>query len=265
MIYLKPSSKRWQKKTLLRGSWILLLLILFVILNIYPPVFLRQPLANLATPFWQTRDWGVNLFKIITASFTNSNKLLEENAALKTELERKNLILATLADLAIENQELKELGGRQLQKVFVLAAILNRPPVSAYDTLIIDTGSNEGVAVGDMAAVGENSAIGEISSVTKNSATVTLYSTPNRETPVAIGLERAEAPARGKGDGNFEIRLPKGVAVEIGDAIVLPSINHRLLGFVTKIETSPNDPFQVILFNLPINLNTLRFVIILKK
>ena len=265
MIYLKPSSKRLQKKILVRLTLILLALIIFLVLNFYPPNFLRRPLVNLATPFWQTQDWSVNLLKTIAAPFADNNKLLKENAVLKTELERKNLMLATLMDLAVENQEFKELGGRHLQTAFILAAVLNRPPVSAYDTFIVDAGSNDGVAIGDLVAVEENSVIGEVSSIAKTSATISLYSTPNRETLVAVGLERAEAPARGRGGGNFEIRLPKGVAVEIGDGIVLPGINHRLLGFVSKIETGPNDPFQVILFNLPINLNALRFVMVLKK
>ena len=238
---------------------------IFFILNIYPPNFLRQPLIILMTPFWQTRDWGFNLLKTIFSPLTDKNKLLQENATLKIELERKNLALSALADLAVENQELKELGGRELKESFILATILNRPPISPYDTLIIDAGSNEGVAVGDVAAVEKNSAIGEISSVTKNSAVVSLYSTPDRETLVAIGLERAAAPARGRGGGNFEVRLPKNVAVETGDAIVLPTLNHRLLGLVSKIETGPNDPFQTILFNLPNNLNYLRFLMILKK
>ncbi|OHA25719.1 MAG: hypothetical protein A3D52_01500 [Candidatus Taylorbacteria bacterium RIFCSPHIGHO2_02_FULL_44_36] len=265
MIYLKPNSKRWQKKMLARGVLVLLVLAILFALNIYPPDFLRRPLVSLATPFWQIQDWGANLLKTIFTPFADKNKLSKENTALKTELERKKLVLMALEDLAVENQELKELGGRKLQGTFILAAILSRPPVSAYDTLIIDVGSNEGIAVGDIAAVQENSVVGEVSSVAKNSAVISLYSTPDRETPVAVGIERAAAPARGRGGGNFEIRLPKGVTVETGDVIVLPSINHRLLGLVSKIETGPNDPFQTILFSLPTNLNTLRFIMVLKK
>jgi len=265
MIYLKPSSKKWQKKILSRGALVLLALIILFVLNVYPPDFLRQPLISLATPFWQTWEWGQNLLKTMAAPFSNNNKLLKENAALKNELERKNLTLAALEDLVVENQEFKELGGRQLDQAFILAAILNRPPISPYDTFIIDTGSEEGIAIGDIVMTEKNSAIGDVSSVAKNSAVVSLYSTPDRETLVAVGLERSEAPARGRGGGNFGLRLPKGVPVEIDDAIVLPNINHRLLGLVSKIETSPNDPFQTVLFSLPINLNNLRFVMIVKK
>lgn len=269
MIYLKPS-KRWWKKIrqpaeLARGALIFLALIILFVLNAYPPEFLRPVTVAIASPFWQARDLAAGIFQAMLFPFTDKKKLFEENAALKLELAKKNLALIALEDLVVENQELKELGGRELKESFVLAAVLNRPPVSSYDTLIIDAGSNEGIAVGDIVAVEKNSVIGEILSVAKDSATVSLYSTPNRETPVAVGLERAEAPARGRGAGNFEVRLPKGVAVEIGDAIILPGINHRPLGFVSKIETSPNDPFQTILFDLPINLNTLRFVMILKK
>lgn len=249
----------------MRSALVLLALVILFVLNTYPPEFLRPVTVALASPFWQARDLAANVFQAILFPFTDKKKLFEENTALKLELVKKNLALLALEDLVVENQEFKELGGRQLKESFVLAAVLNRPPISAYDTLIIDAGSNEEVAIGDIVAVEENSIIGEISSVAKNNATVSLYSTPNRETLVAVGLERAEAPARGRGAGNFEIRLPKGAAVEINDAIVLPSINHRLLGFVSKIETSPNDPFQTILFNLPINLNSLRFVMVLKK
>ena len=265
IIYLKPNKKKWQKKALTRGAPALLILAVLFILSAYPPNFLRRPLIALMTPFWQTRDWGADLFKTMFAPFADKNKLLEENAALKTELARKNLTLAALADLAVENQELKELGGRNLKTLFVLGAILNRPPVSPYDTLTVDIGSNERIAVGDIAMVEENSAIGEVSSITKNSASVSLYSTPERETQVAVGIERTSAPARGRGGGNFEVRLPKNVIVEIGDAIILPGISHHLLGFVSEIETGPNDPFQTILFSLPVNLNNLRFVMILKK
>ncbi|MFA6273463.1 MAG: rod shape-determining protein MreC [Candidatus Paceibacterota bacterium] len=265
MIYLKPSNKRWQKKMLWRGALIFLMLIILFVLNVYPPAFLRQPLVNLATPFWQTWEWGQNLLKTMAAPFSNNTILLKENAALKNELERKNLTLASLEDLVVENQEFKELGGRQLDQIFILATILNRPPVSPYDTFLVDVGSEDGITIGNIVLVEKNSAIGEVSSVTKNNSIISLYSTPDRETLVAVGLERVEAPARGRGGGNFGLRLPKGVPVEINDAIVLPNINHRLLGLVSKIDTSPNDPFQTILFNLPINLNNLRFVMIVKK
>ena len=269
MIYLKPSNRRWKKirqpAELARVALILLALIILFVFNAHPPEFLRPVTVALATPFWQAQDLAANIFQAAVLPFTDKKKLLEENAALKLELVKKNLALLALEDLAVENQEFKELGGRQLKEAFVLAAILNRPPVSAYDTFIIDAGSDEGIAVGDIVVVEKNSVIGEVSSVAKNSAMISLYSTPNRETLVAVGLERAEAPARGRGAGNFEVRLPKGVAAETGDTIVIPSINHRLLGFVSKIETGPNDPLQTILFSLPINLNTLRFVMILKK
>src|SRR3989344_505958 len=199
MIYLKPNSKRWQKKMLARGVLVLLVLAILFALNIYPPDFLRRPLVSLATPFWQIQDWGANLLKTIFTPFADKNKLSKENTALKTELERKKLVLMALEDLAVENQELKELGGRKLQGTFILAAILSRPPVSAYDTLIIDVGSNEGIAVGDIAAVQENSVGGGWPGLSKNPPPSFPFPHPERARPEWGWFSPAPHPGRAAG------------------------------------------------------------------
>lgn len=186
--------------------------------------------------------------------------LVEEKRALERQLAARARKDELIALLERENKELKERLGRSTGDDIVLGVVLSRPNVSLYDTLVIDVGSADGVAVDDVVRAEGGVVIGTVARTTTHTAVVSLFSTPGRETDVQIGTAGTTATARGQGGGTFAVELPKSVAVAEGDPVVLPSITPTIFGVVEAIIERPADPIRTILFSLPVNMHELRHV-----
>jgi cell shape-determining protein MreC len=104
-----------------------------------------------------------------------------------------------------------------------------------------------------------------VTEVYQRSSIVTLFSSPGVLTSVVIGPSHIQATAEGKGGGNFEAVLPRGVAVQEGDAILMPGINPLLFGTILKILAAPSDSFQTILFKNPVNMFELYYLELVPK
>ena len=94
---------------------------------------------------------SVNISIHNTFPFFKTNKaLIKENKALKNALGDVNGKLLTYNLLADENKTLKESFLRTTDESPILANILAGPSRSSYDTLILDAGLREGVAMDDV-------------------------------------------------------------------------------------------------------------------
>src|SRR3989339_1017430 len=101
-------------------------------------------------PIWKAKTAVVDnieskgyIFRSKASVYKDNANLLNENAQLKISMIDYNI-------LKDENLKLKELFGRTTPtKDLVLSSILTKPNFSPYDTIIIDIGTNLGVAVGD--------------------------------------------------------------------------------------------------------------------
>lgn len=241
-----------------------LVIILLLAMNMWPPKFLGTIFMPIAGPLWRIQDGLQDTGRGVYAFFTEKPTLLHQIELLRRENEGLRIQLLIANEQARENEMLLKLGGRTSEETYTIAAVLSRPPVSAYDTIIIDVGSSNGVEKGDIVAVGGGVTIGLVSDVAVHRSTVTLFSTPGHETQVLIGENRIAVPARGLGGGNFEIRVPKDELVEKGDSVLLPGINPKIFGVVQQIVTTTSDPFVIVYLTLPVNLYLLRFVSVLK-
>ena len=160
-----------------------------------------------------------------------------------------------------ENADLKNILGRKnnSQKE-ILATILAKPFFSPYDTLVIDLGSADGIAVGDQVIALGNTYIGKISEVYSHSSKVTLYSSSGETIDVLVGTSTVEKTATGMGGGNFSLQMPVGSNVNIGDPIIIPSISANIFSTVEKIDSEPTDSFETVLFKNPVNISELQYV-----
>ena len=143
---------------------------------------------------------------------------------------------------------------------FLLGAVLVKPFMSPYDTLIIDVGTSNGVLAGDIVEVEGNTFIGFVSEVYNNTSKVVLYSSPGEKVKVLIGDNDIEKEAIGLGSGNFKVEIPTEIDVKEGDSIVIPSISTNIFGVVEKVEFKESDSFQNVLFKIPINIAELKWV-----
>ncbi len=160
---------------------------------------------------------------------------------------------------------MKNMLGRKTTKAnLVLAAVLEKPFLSPYDTLIVDAGSADGIARGDKVLADDASTyIGYISDVFDNQSKITLYSSPGEKVEVLIGTNSVLKEALGAGSGNFTVEMPREADVKEGDSIVIPSISPNVFGVVEKINFKEADSFQTVLFKNPINIAELKWVLVL--
>ena len=218
---------------------------------------LAKPLAGLfhtiARPLWTRSIESETLVSQAGNTFLSKKELLEQNVDLEEKIHEIELLLLDRKVLEDRVEDLEQMLGRAPEgRQPPLARILRRPQSSPYDTLIIDVGFNEEVEKGDLVFVGENIVIGNVTDVFSRSSKVELFSTSDYALDVVVGTD-VPGKAIGKGGGNFEIDLPRGVEVAVGDTIIVPGAETMLLGVVDILEVEPSDSFQRILFRSPVN------------
>jgi cell shape-determining protein MreC len=203
----------------------------------------------------------VDFFSLIKSK----RNLIEQNINLHDRVKELEPSAFLVDALKKENNELKALLNRTASKNAILASVLAKPSVSPYDTLVIDVGTQHGVGEGDLVTVHGDFIVGTIAEVFKKSALVTLFSSGGRETDVTLGENHLLVKALGRGGGNFETRLPRGVTIAEGDIVILPNISTQIFGIVERIEATPADQFQTILFKNPINMAEVKWVEVLRS
>jgi len=163
-----------------------------------------------------------------------------------------------------ENLDLKaRLGRPGIAPARILGAVLLRPPATPYDTLVIDAGAEEGVALGDYVSAGGSALVGTVSEVYAHAARVQLFSAPGQK---YNALLRGSIPLNieGQGGGSMVAQVPSGTAVSAGDTALVPGIAGGLAARVTQVDKTEAS-FVTIYFQLPANIFTLRFVEVWKQ
>lgn len=221
---------------------------------------LKNGSQNTARPFWHMGSrigTGVESFFIYLESKT---KLKKENDIFFQQLTEAETLVLDRNMLLHENEQLKELLGRIDASGFTLSAVLAKPHASLYDALIIDTGTLEGVAVGNKVFAFGSVLLGEVSDVGTKTATVKLFSAPGNELNARIETLNIDVTITGRGGGNFEMTIPRDVTVISGTQLFLPGITPHIVATVEKNVSDERDPFQKILLTSPVNVNELNWV-----
>lgn len=188
----------------------------------------------------------------------NKQSLEGELSSLKEkniELENKAILLESVRK---ENEELKIMLSRPDKKNYILGSIVSRPPQSPYDMIVIDAGSDNGVKKGMKAVAYGSVLIGHVAETFPNASKIKLVSYPGEETNLFIENAKISAIGLGLGGGNIELKIPSSVKINSGDKINTDGTFRYLLGTVDKIEADALNPFQKIIFRMPINLNELQ-------
>jgi len=245
-----------------RHIGILVVCIIAVVLLRHPSDGLRSVVATVTHPVFAARSGAeadsVGLFGL----FQSKTKLAQDNQRLEKKVRNLELQLLNRNVLKKENAELKALFGRTGDRNYTLAAVLNRPDQTPYDTVVIDSGSALGVSVGDNVFESGDVGIGVVESVTSNTSLVRLYSSPGMETEVFFPGSDVAVTAEGIGGGNFIARLPEGISINVGDEVIAPGVETTLVGVVGVIERESGDLFQTVRFRSPANTSGLRFVLV---
>ncbi len=193
--------------------------------------------------------------------FSSKGSLFAENQDLKLRLSEEESKMSNYNTILAENSRLKDVLGRKTEKKnMILAGILSKPDKSAYDTFILDAGSNNGISLGNIVFAFGNVPLGKVSEVSAFSSKVVLFSSPGEKTEVVIGDKGTFMQIVGRGGGNFEMILPRDFSLEKGTEAVLPGITPYTIGIVETIISDPRDAFQKVILASPVNIFELKFV-----
>ncbi len=224
--------------------------------------FLSKPVMAVGRPFLTMSDslknwWQGNLFLI-----EKKENLENENKLLRKEIEEMKIKTALLGAEGKDDKKTRSFLPKKSEQKYLSAPILVRPPQSPYDTLLVDAGSKDGVKEGMRATAYGDVFLGYVSEVFGRTSKITLVSFFKKETNIMLASSSISAIAVGRGGGNFEIILPRSLKVLPGEAVLTLGREPMLMGIVEKILANFSDPFQKILFRLPVNIQELKYVIL---
>ncbi len=199
---------------------------------------------------------------VVSLALESKQSLVKKVTALQSSLDAQSASLSTLASLQKENEDLKKELGREDHVSGTLARVVVPPNRSIYDTLVLDVGDSHNIAVGQKVYAFGAIALGTISQVSENSSVVLLYSSPNRETVGSVSGSDLNITLIGRGSGEYEVRMPRDIAFSEGSVITDQSLALYPIATIQKIITDPRDPFQRLLAKAPVNLQTLKWVVV---
>jgi cell shape-determining protein MreC len=228
-------------------------------------IALPQMFVAMASPFW---DLGTSLdagFGGMFASFSDKAMLVKENIALAQEvstLQNENTVLtARSQDLTtLLGGQANSAGAEGAGTASILAGVQARPPIAAYDTLIVSAGSSAGVTAGAEAFAQGGVPIGTVKSVTAHSSTIELFSNGGRSTDGWVGSSRTPLTLTGNGAGTFSASLPKGSPVVVGDSVYVSGPGALPIGTVISIDADPSSPTVVLHIQPLVNIFSLTWV-----
>lgn len=235
-------------------------IVLIFVTNYIFPRFFPTILYPITSIFWKSESMTGGWFGSVAELFRSKSSLVKENQVLTDLISARDRSLLLVDNLKAENDRLKSLLGRSSKSNLILGFILVRPPVSPYDTFIIDIGSNNGIKAGDRVYAEGDTLLGDIVEVYANESKVELFSNPGRMTSVLVGTSTIAAMATGRGGGNFIIKLPAQTPLVSGAIITTPNIKPHVFGIVNTIIVDSTDSLQTILFRSPVNVGQIDFV-----
>jgi cell shape-determining protein MreC len=186
------------------------------------------------------------------------NKLKSENELLvltNNELLSQQALLSEFESSFGENREALNLQ---------FAHVVSKPNQSVYDTILLSSGSDDGLAVGQSVFVNEFSLIGIIDHVEKNTAVALLFSSPGHKTFARLERTGYDVTVVGRGGGNMIVEVPKEVETALGDRLVYPALDNKVIGIIRDITLDDRDANKKLYITLPTNILTLDHIYIQK-
>ncbi|MDP2594128.1 MAG: rod shape-determining protein MreC [bacterium] len=238
----------WGKRRsgLSRGVWLsiaaLAFALVFVLMRLVAPNLFLHALAP-ALSLGDSLSAGVGG---VLASFADTRALAVKNASLESDNAALSLENRTLTEKAEDLTAL--LGSASLEsREGILAGVLARPPVAAYDTLILSAGTSVGVREG-MGVFGAGGLpLGMVSSVTADFSRATLFSAPGVRVAAWVGSARIPITLTGAGAGAYNASAPRSASIAIGDTVFLPGPGAIPIGTITRVGGETSDPLVTLL------------------
>lgn len=234
--FLATRNAIFSDQRLIIGGIFIAIACLFLLLRLAAP----QLLGVLTSPLSKGGASMTAAAGSFFSSFTDRAALVAERDALQHHIDaltaREQALMEELADMRTL------IGSRQEARAEIPASVLQRPPVSPYDTFLVNAGATDNVAVGAYVSGPGGVPVGTVSEITPRTARVTLFSSSGRETEGWAGEDRTPITLRGEGAGAFSATVPQGTEIAIGDMVIVPGFNSAPIGAVRAIHNDPSSP-----------------------
>lgn len=261
-----------------------------------PPLGLRLAITvilSLALIFWDGRSYlaggirsavdGVvsNLFYFanlprnfldgVDNVFSDKNKLIAENEALKIQLREKNASLLLFNQLKLENERLRLLLRSPLREdEYKKSAEVLAIESDAYrQQIIVNKGTEQGVYEGQP-VIDEKGVVGEVVATNANTSRVLLITDVMNAVPVQVLRNDVRAIAKGTGLSDVLLldNLPLTVDLQKGDVLVTSGLGGNFLeGYpvatITKVIKDQNNHFAQAYAKPLALLDRLRYLLLL--
>lgn len=208
----------------------------------------------------------------IASGFYGIRSLFVSDAPVGTIELAPNVLNAQLSALELENAQLRALVGKRTESDDAAAAaarevvtgVLMRPPQMPYDLIVVKSGANEGIEVGDKAYAAIGFPIGDVVEVKPTTSVIRLFSAPGTKTEVLIGTSTTAVVAEGKGGGNFFLKLPKVTEIKEGDIVTRTYLSPETFSVIESVDSTQGEAYTYAYFKLPVNIHNLVYVIVKK-
>jgi cell shape-determining protein MreC len=202
-------------------------------------------------PLWFFKDKTGNTFSFVTNFVSFKSSLIKENELLKDELGRLRLTKIDYDILFKENEELKAMNSMKKSSMRVIANVLSKPPQSPFDTLVLDSGKNSGIELGDKVYISDSIIVGTISEVLDDTSVVKLFSTGGEKNEVVLARTGQSFVIVGGGGQNFSLEVPKETDILWGDTLVYPGSSDFALATVYFVDSSSQSSFKTVHMRIP--------------
>lgn len=262
MMNFRQNKRSRMKKALF--LFFLIALFLFLFFSQKSHDFFAKITLGSSRSFFQKSDDLKNWLDLKWQLFIEKEALFQENEDLKEKIKELETQILSCHVLDQENKDLKNALSLNKQNDFIVSFIISRPPQAPYDIFILDSGSDNGIKKGMVVTAYGEIMIGYIEEIFSKTSQVKLISFPKNETNAFTLSSSTPVTLIGRGGGNMEINLPRGVEINVGEKIVTNSSEPLILGIVDIIQASETDPFQKIFLRLPVNIYELKYVMVKK-
>jgi rod shape-determining protein MreC len=266
---------RWSWLTRTRGLAVLAGVAFLLIL--FSPQIQRRPSLIVEQPLLLIESWvqrAIGGVRMVTGQFTDRYvdlwSLSDENRQLRDEVARLRQEVTQLQEQlggAGRRDALEEFG-KELAGRAILADVIGRDPTNWYQSVLINRGQRDGIAV-DMGVVVPDGVVGRVIKVMPKTAVVLLVSDRNSVVPGVTQQGREEGLIEGAGGGQLRMKYVSTLAeVPIGELVITSGLAGTFpkalrIGTVGAIERMPDAISQQLLLTPAINLNRLEEVLVL--
>lgn len=222
---------------------LLLIVVGLLVIALLIPSAVRFVAGIVLYPVIQVENWFAESNQVLPTLWRDKIAMQEQIEQLEQDLALSGRLDLTQQRLFDENNRLRSLLGAT-SSTRIAAAVVGKPGELPYDLIQIDQGSSAGIESGSPVYIGFDTVIGVVSAVQRNSAFVTLFTTPDFFATVYLSGANVTALLEGLGGGVARVRVPQGVPLRVGDLVHVPSIQPGVYGRIAWVESEPTQPEQ---------------------